>query len=178
MRRRGEGGYVVVARHVVVAVEGHAHHRDDADDARCDVHQLHRRVHRGVGREGHGDHAGGDENGEDRHDGDVFERIHRYMKRGNVETTAKHAEREDEEEADAADDDCAALEDGDGGKEEGERVQEEIADDYEVGDAGTAGVEQHDERNDHTSRVTENALRLTGKDNLKLGPFLYMCIYR
>ena len=58
-----------------------------------------------------------------------------------METTAKHAEREDEEEADAADDDSAALEEGDGGKEEGERVQEEIADDYEVGDAGTAGIE-------------------------------------
>lgn len=124
-----------------MAVEGDAHHGDDADDARCDVHELHGRVHRRVGREGHGDHAGGDEDGEDRHHGDVFQRIHRYMKGGNVETTAEHAEREDEEEADAADDDSAALKEGDGGKEEGERVQEEIADDYEVGDAGTAGVE-------------------------------------
>ena len=77
VRERRESD-VVVARDVVVAVEGDAHHGDHAEDLRGEVPELDGGVDGGMGGEGDGDHAGGDEDGEDGDHGDVLQRIDRW----------------------------------------------------------------------------------------------------
>lgn len=175
MDRRNRGN-VVIAGDVVVAVEGDAHHGNDAENAGGEAAELHGGTDDGVRREGGGDDAGGDQDGEDGHDGDVLEGVHCCRSERGGSTTAQHAEREDEEQADAPHHDGAVLQQSDRGEQEGERVQEEVADDHEVGDARAARVQKHDERNHHAARVAEDALRLRTLRKHHLAHF-FVCVF-
>ena len=73
---RESDGYIVVARHVVVAVEGDAHHGDHAEELVGDVEGLDGGAHHGVRDELTEHHAHRDEDGEDGDDGDVLQRVH------------------------------------------------------------------------------------------------------
>lgn len=68
---------VVVARHVVVAVEGYAHDGDDAEELGGDVERLDGGVDHRVRNELTEDHAHRDEDGENGDDGDVLQGVHR-----------------------------------------------------------------------------------------------------
>ena len=52
------------------------------------------------------------------------------------------------------------MEKGDGGEEELENIEEIIADDDKVGDAGTTSVAKHQTGNKGTSDITENSLNI------------------
>ena len=102
--------------------------------------------------------------------------------------TLHHAQREHEQQADDAHHHGAALEQRDVGEQELEHVQEEIAcggggarertDDDEVRDAGAAGVEQHDEGDDETVRLSQHVLRVSGarrQDSSHLSVGILVC---
>ena len=74
--REGARRYVVVAGHVVVAVEGDAHDGQGEEVTRSDVPDLNGGVHDGMTGELEEYHTHSDEDRHDREDTDVTEGIH------------------------------------------------------------------------------------------------------
>lgn len=110
-----------------MAVERHAHDRNGREDAAGEMHDLD-----GVGDHGvhdelleHDSH--GDQNGDDREERYVFERVHGYDSESMLTNTLHHAQREHADEADRTNHDSAVVEVRNAREEECENVDEKIA---------------------------------------------------
>lgn len=110
-----------------MAVERHAHDRNGREDTTGEVDNADRVRDHGIHDELLEHHSHGDQDGDDRKERHVFERIHGYESASAHRDTLHHAQREHADEANRADNNSAVVEVGNAREEEREHVDEKIA---------------------------------------------------
>lgn len=110
-----------------MAVERHAHDWNGREDAAGEMHNLdgvgNHRVHDKLLK--HNSH--GDQNGYDREERHVFERVHGYESGSMLTDTLHHAQRENADKADRTNNDSAVVKVRNAREEECENIDEKIA---------------------------------------------------
>lgn len=110
-----------------MAVERHAHDGDGREDATGEVDDANSVGDDGVHDELLEDDSHGDQDGDDRKERHVFERIHSCESDPILKSTLHHAQREHADKADRTNDDSAVVQVGNTREEERENVDEKIA---------------------------------------------------